>query len=77
MFMFPFWIFFSVKTCSPIPEGVNTEPVPVGLELNYTQSYEYKCMEGYTTSEPLCTVCLEDSTLSNEAPNCTSEYDYI
>ena len=62
----------------PAPEnGTNTEPVPDSLQAGilYSDSYTYSCMEGYTTSDELCTVCLADGDLSlNMAPNCTSKY---
>ena len=65
-------------TCpAPAAHGVGVEPLPsFGAEnkLKYLESYTYSCMEGYTTTDDLCTVCQPDGTLSlTTAPNCTGE----
>ena len=34
------------------------------LGLSYLESYMYSCVEGYTTTDELCTVCQPDGSLS-------------
>ena len=61
----------------PRPEpGINTDDVPDSLSggLDYLETYTYSCMEGYTTTDDLCTVCQPDGTLSlTKPPNCTGK----
>ena len=65
----------SIEIKCPGPEnGTNTVYVPDSLSdgLIYQESYTYSCMEGYTTTDELCTVCQPDGTLSlTKPPNCT------
>ena len=65
----------------PRPEpGINTDDVPDSLSggLDYLETYTYSCMEGYTTTDDLCTVCQPDGTLSlTTAPTCTSESIFV
>ena len=66
---------FIVINCTQTPPGVNTEPIPVESKvLQYLESYTYSCKEGYTTNDPLCTVCQANGTLSIPAPACHGEY---
>ena len=55
-----------------LPEGVNTLPVPDGLELEYLQNYTYVCEHGHSTDDVVNILCLPDGTLSlDEGPVCT------
>ena len=55
--------------------GTNTIPVSTML-LEYMETYTYSCMEGYRTTDELCTVCQYDGTLTlaGDEPNCTSKH---
>ena len=68
-------------TCpAPATPGVGVEPLPsdVAYGMKYLESYTYSCMEGYTTTDDLCTVCQPDGTLSlTTAPNCTGEHTLL
>ena len=68
-------------TCSaPATPGAGGEPLPVDVAdgLDYLESYTYSCMEGYNTTDDLCTVCQPDGTLSlTTAPTCTSEFIFF
>ena len=42
--------------------------------LSYLESYTYSCMEGFNTTDELCTVCQPDGSLSvTNLPNCTGK----
>ena len=73
--------FFVEITCSaPATPDAGGEPLPVDVAdgLDYLESYTYSCMEGYTTTDDLCTVCQPDGTLSlTTAPTCTSEFIFV
>ena len=58
-------------TCSKPDPGINTVDVPDDLDLKYLNTYTYSCLEGYTTTDELCTVCKSNGTLSVPPPNCT------
>ena len=66
----------AVIKCPGLENGTNTVYVPDSLSdgLIYQESYTYSCMEGYTTTDELCTVCQPDGTLSlTKPPNCTGK----
>ena len=50
---------------------MNTVDVPDNLNMTYLDTYTYSCLEGYTTTDDICTVCKSDGTLSVSPPNCT------
>ena len=57
-------------------EGINTLAIPDYLEggLSYLQTYTYSCLEGFTTNDDICVVCLPNKTLSLlKPPNCTGK----
>ncbi|XP_067947632.1 sushi, von Willebrand factor type A, EGF and pentraxin domain-containing protein 1-like [Watersipora subatra] len=58
--------------CETPKNGTGTVPV-TPMELKWEQTYTYECLDGYTTTDPMCTVCLSDGTLSlaGNEPNCT------
>ena len=57
-------------TCTGPPPGTNTINIPANLAqgMSYLQSYTYSCMEGYNTTDELCTVCQPDGSLSLTVP---------
>ena len=61
-------------TCDAPAAGTNTvaRPPDVADGLDYLESYTYQCMEGYSTTDELCTVCQPDGSLSlTTPPNCS------
>ena len=63
-------------TCGAPPSGTNTVTLPpeVADGLDYLESYTYQCIEGYSTTDELCTVCQPDGNLSlSTPPNCTGK----
>ena len=63
-------------TCEPPKAGNNTRDIPEELlenGLTYLQSYTYSCLDGFSTTDDLCTVCKPDGTLSITPPNCTGK----
>ena len=66
--------------CLGLRNGTNTIPVPANLEqsLKYLSSYTYSCKEGYTTTDPLTTICQPDGSLSlTTPPSCNGEFYQI
>ena len=67
-------------TCPGLSEGVNTVALTVDEidGLSYLESYTYSCLEGYTTTDVLCTICQPDGTLSLATPPiCNGEFYQI
>ena len=58
-------------TCPPVPPGMYTSYVPENLTLNALESYTYSCIDGFTTDDDLCTVCLSNGSLSIPPPSCS------
>ena len=61
-------------TCPGLSEGVNTVNLTANEidGLSYLESYTYSCIEGYTTTDPLTTLCQPDGSLSvTNPPTCT------
>ena len=64
-------------TCPGLSAGVNTVNLTTNEidGLSYLESYTYSCIEGYTTTDPLTTLCQPDGSLSlTNPPNCTGRY---
>ena len=64
-------------TCPGLSEGVNTVNLTANEidGLSYLESYTYSCIEGYTTTDPLTTLCQPDGSLSvTNPPNCTGRF---
>ena len=57
--------------CPKPAAGINTVEVPANLNMTYLDTYTYSCLDGYTTTDELCTVCKSNGTLSVPPPNCT------
>ena len=60
--------------CPAPSAGINTVVLPDNLQygLEYLESYTYSCIEGYNTTDELCTVCQPDGSLSlTRPPQCT------
>ena len=57
--------------CPKPAAGMNTVDVPDNLNMTYLDTYTYSCLEGYITTDDICTVCKSDGTLSVEPPACT------
>ena len=54
---------------APLP-GTNTKAIPDEIMnglINF-QTYAYSCMEGYYTTDELCTICQPDGNLSLAVP---------
>ena len=58
-------------TCPKPAAGTNTVDIPDVLDMTYLDTYTYSCLEGYITTDDICTVCKSDRTLSVPPPNCT------
>ena len=58
-------------TCPKPAAGINTVEVPADLNMTYLDTYTYSCLDGYTTTDELFTVCKPDESLSAPPPNCT------
>ena len=65
------WLLIIEITCPKPADGINTVDVPAALNMTYLDTYAYSCLEGYTTTDDICTVCKSDGTLSVSPPNCT------
>ena len=50
--------------------GINTEEVPGYVNLHYSETYTYNCMEGYITFDEVCATCLINGSLSIPPPTC-------
>ena len=61
--------------CPTPPEGTNTVGILSDLSngLPYLNIYTYSCLDGFSTTDDLCTVCKPDGTLSITPPNCTGK----
>ena len=65
---------FLAITCPTPSSGVNTVDLSSDAldGLSYLESYTYSCIEGYTTTDELTTVCQPDGSLSvSTPPQCT------
>ena len=58
-------------TCPKPDPGTNTVEVPADLNMKYLDTYTYSCLEGFTTTDDICTVCKSNGTLSAGPPTCT------
>ena len=71
------FLYIAAVVCGTPPDGNNTVMMPFGLVLAYLDTYTYTCLEGYSTDDELCTVCLPDGTLSlAEPPICECTFSY-
>ena len=67
-------VYISAITCPGLSEGVNTVNLTANEidGLSYLESYTYTCIEGYTTTDLLTTLCQPDGSLSvTNPPTCT------
>ena len=66
-------LFYLVEVfCGTPPHGLYTE-IPQTV-LMYLDTYNYSCMDGYWTNDPILTQCQADGTFSlNNPPVCTSK----
>ena len=59
--------------CDPPPYVPNAVSPP-DYQLHYLETFSYKCINGYTTDDEICTVCKADGSLSlTDLPTCESK----
>ena len=67
-------IILIIEIACPKPDpGTNTVEVPADLNMKYLDTYTYSCLEGFTTTDDICTVCKSNGTLSAGPPTCTGQ----
>ena len=64
-------------TCPSVQPGMYTSYVPENLTLNALESYTYSCIDGFTTDDDLCTVCLSNGSLSIPPPSCSGKWSTV
>ena len=61
-------------SCGVPPAGINTSVA--SNSLFYEDSYNYTCLDGFVTNDPVTTECLANGTFSlDNPPSCTSQYE--
>ena len=65
-----FCVYLAIS-CEAPPDGENTEVVLLNTSSIFNASYEYKCIDGYKTDDPLKTFCTNVNTWSPPPPKCS------